>query len=174
MGDRARYRSSRSGPGTDQPIQIPRLEFMRIACQHRAIAHAIVAGPAGKIIAKRQRPRASCSRPALPPGNHRSGRAVGKSPSPRGGSAPRHSHNRRTSTIPPVLIQALPVRAAVAGTAAVIHVEHGDARGWSNTGCADPACWRAAGKVGPAMTLHQERRRESRPGAGEVLDCARG
>src|SRR5207302_657126 len=107
--------------GADQPVQISRLEFVRVACERRGVAHAIVTGPALKKVTEHQRGERRVA----------AGAAAGDDAPILVNRALPDQEFRAVDTVvdvddTPVAVQSLPIGAAEAGAAAVIDIEHRD------------------------------------------------
>ena len=122
IGERSRYRSLRAGYGPISPIEVARLELVRLARQRFQVAHAEVARPGGEGVAEGQRrQRRVAARAAAADRQPLWVRQATRRQIARAVDAVVHVHDA------PAARQALAIGAPVAGAAAVVHVEHGEA-----------------------------------------------
>src|SRR5580700_8732081 len=144
----------------DQAIEIARLEFVGIFCQRLQIADAVVACSGLEFLAKRQRGKrrvaaraGTADRPALRIDPSCCRKVV------------RTIHAISDINDAPVPLQPKPVFAAIAGAAAVIDVEHGEAA--AGPILRPPAEGRRRGRGRPAVAVHEQRRKLV-GGSGEI------
>src|SRR5262249_15409478 len=108
--------------GSDQPVEIARLEFMGVARERGDVAHAVIAASALKEVAEGQRRQSRVA----------AGTAAADDASLAVDSPLRCEEWRAGEAIvdvdaAPTQLQPVAVGAAKPGAAAVVHVEHGDA-----------------------------------------------
>src|SRR5262249_39647225 len=154
-----------------QPIEIARLEFVRVARQRGDIADPVIAGPALEDVMARERRQHRIAAGAAA-GDH-GAPAIGEAP---GGDVPRRVDAIGDIEDTPAAFERSAMGPAIPGAAAVIDIEHGDAAAGPEL---DAEAEHARGPGGrTAMALDDERRLLARwrrmVGVGRRIEIGEG
>src|SRR6266516_5167084 len=108
--------------GSDQPVEIARLELVGVARERGDVAHAVIAGPALKEVAEGQRRQSRVAAGAAAADDA----SLAVDPSVRG-EEPRAGDAIVDVDDAPIALQTVAVRTTESGASAVVHVEHRNA-----------------------------------------------
>ena len=142
--------------GSDQPVEIARLEFVGVARERGDVAHAVIASPTLKEVAEGQRRQSRVATGAAAADDA----SLAVDPSLRG-EEPRAGDAIVDVDHAPVQLQTIAVGAAESGAAAVVHVEHRNAAASPVLNAQVEGARR--GRRRPAVALDQKRRLLLRP-----------